>query len=126
MAGWLVGVEALSFSWLLMFLLRTLNVLLFQTVMMGWVVAIGALSLSWLLMFLLRTLILKRPPPCPPEGNGGQILIDAIVFKIFLCTLKRPPPCPPQGFHVIVVGAGPGGIAMGKRLNDMGIRWNFC
>ena len=29
---------------------------------------------------------------------------------------------PPPGFKVIVVGAGPGGIAMGKRLNDMGIR----
>jgi len=35
--------------------------------------------------------------------------------------LKRLPLRPPQGFHVIVVGAGPGGIAMGKRLNDMGI-----
>jgi len=40
--------------------------------------------------------------------------------------LKRLPPRPPKEFHVVIVGAGPGGIAMGKRLNDMGIRCSFC
>ena len=44
---------------------------------------------------------------------------------ILLLKTLRPPPSPPEGFHVIVVGAGPGGIAMGKRLHDIGVRQRF-
>ena len=44
------------------------------------------------------------------------------LFILKMVELLQPPPSPPPGFSVIVVGAGPGGIAMGKRLNDMGIR----
>ena len=44
------------------------------------------------------------------------------LFVLKMVKLLQPSLSPPPGFNVIVVGAGPGGIAMGKRLNDMGIR----
>ena len=52
---------------------------------------------------------------------GAFCISCLLIFGI----LKRTPPSAPEGFHVIVVGAGPGGIAMGKRLNDLGIRCFF-
>ena len=44
------------------------------------------------------------------------------LFVLKMVKLLQPPLSPPPGFNVIVVGAGPGGIAVAKRLNDMGIR----
>ena len=44
------------------------------------------------------------------------------LFVLKMVKLLQPSPSTPPGFNVIVVGAGPGGIAVAKRLNDMGIR----
>ena len=65
------------------------------------------------------------PPACPQVYDDLHLaacllLLPCLYLLGSLWAARKV--ATPKDFHVIVIGAGPGGICTGKRLNDLGIR----
>ena len=58
----------------------------------------------------------------------GHIYLALVPFSVFVILFQNLLNSPrklktPENFHVVIIGAGVSGICMGKKLNDIGVKY---